>query len=309
MSDFMQQIEIDNSLALTLASDAKINLEILIPYIKSKVEVYLHTQGATGATLVLSDLLTKEEYDRDWVIAQCHSILSYIDLFYADDFLSVVRDLNLIEVTKNFIFEFKDFNGFLTDVGLLEIYNAKTDKLLGRIENKNYVNAQEAFVTAKMQAFYANRPSYCTAQYQEKLVPFIIRHALELKVKTEMLGIARAVTKKSDGIFKPKQIMIGECIDFLGDQGAPFFNLPAGIQIDDLKTINKWSNSFIHTGFHEYVWQVKTAIDVIEPLFSIKENGVMNIEGFKFRSDQFKIDDLKTALQTKFGQNTFFAIY
>lgn len=306
----MQQIDMEASLALILASDAKINLEKIIPYIKSKVEAYLATQGVTAeGELVLSDLLTKELYDQDWVIAQCHSILSYIDLFSADHFVKVVHGNKLIEMTRNFIFEFKDFNGFLTDVGLSTIYDARTDELLGSIESKNHVNSEEAFVTAKMQAFYAGCPSSGTIEYKEKSVPFMIRHALELKIKSEMLGISHAVTQKADGSFKPKQIMISDCIDFLGDQGAPFFNLPAGIQIDDLKTINKWSNSFIHTGLHEYVWQVKTAIDVIEPLFSMQENGVINLDGFKFRSDQFSIDNLNTALRTKFGQNTHFAIY
>ncbi|OUY08738.1 hypothetical protein [Acinetobacter populi] len=305
----MQQNEIDESLKLITASDAKVNLETLIPYIKSKVEDYLAAHAASESTLVLSDLLTKEDYDQNWVIAQCHSILSYIDLFYADHFLNVVKERDLAEVTKEFIFTFKAFNGDLKRLNLNVIYDARTDEMLGEIFDSNYVSAQNAFVTAKMQALYAGCPSAGTAEYLAKLVPFMIRQALELKIKSEMLGIAYAVTKNTDNSFKSKQIMISECIDFLGDQGATFFNLPVEIKVEDLKIINKWSNNFIHTGLHEYSWLVKTAIDVIEPLFSIKENGEISTDGFKFRSEQFNFDSLHSALQSKFGQNVHFAIY
>lgn len=303
------QEEMDEMLKLITASDAKINLEYTIPYIESKVNSFLDQHGGNQSVLVLADLLTKENYDQDWVIAQCHSILSYIKLFSEKHFNDAVYGHKLVQITQEFIFEFKAFNGFLLDVQLLPIYDPEKDPLLGQIHNKNYVHSEQAFVTAKMQSFYAGLSSYGTEEYKNKVVPFMIRHALELKIKSEMLGISYAVTQRTDGTYKPKQILISDCIDCLGNEAADLFELPSSIQINDLKIINKWSNNFIHTGLNEYSWQVKTAIDVIEPLFSIKEKGAVNFEGFKFRSATFDMDNLKTALQTKFGERTLFALY
>jgi hypothetical protein len=50
-------------------------------------------------------------------------------------------------------------------------------------------------------------------------------------------------------------IGISKYLEFIKRTGNSIFQLP--VNIDDLININKWTNSFIHEGYNEFIWQTK----------------------------------------------------
>lgn len=302
----MSKYEIDDALKILTGTSSNINLNVVVPYIKIKVEEYIQTH-APGSTLVVNDLLNQSSYNISWAIAQSHSILHYIDLLNSEKFHKVVSGDNyLINITETFIFDFKDFNTFLRELRLPAIYNPDIDKILTDIFMDRHAKSAGAFVTAKLKTYYPGAPSPLMYEYEAKVTPFFIRHAIELKVKCEMLGINKAIRIKKDGTLVPVSIGISQYIDFLKNEGQSLFNFPANVNIDELQIVNQWSNNFIHTGEHEYVWQVKSAISTIEPLFTTDYNGQRLLHGHTFRSSNFTISNLTNDLKAKFPDFKFY---
>lgn len=298
--------EIDDALKVLLGTDSSINLKVVVPYIKSKVEEYIQTH-APDSVLVLNDLLNQSSYSKSWAIAQSHSILQYIDHINSDVFQNVVSGEHyLTNITQTFIFDFKEFNTFLRDLQLAAIYDPNKDEILTDIFMDRHAKSAGAFVTSKLKTYYPGAQSHLMYEYEAKVTPFFIRHAIELKVKCEMLGIDRVIRIKKDGTSAPANIGISQYIDFLKDESQNLFDLPSEVNIDAVQIVNQWSNNFIHTGEHEYVWQVKSAIAAIEPLFNVDYKGIRSIHGHTFRSSTFTPTNLTTSLTTKFGNLKFY---
>ncbi|HCD3132070.1 TPA: hypothetical protein NBM72_003737, partial [Acinetobacter baumannii] len=153
------------------------------------------------------------------------------------------------------------------------------DKILTDIFMDRYAKSAGAFITSKLKTYYPGAPSPLMYEYEANVTPFFIRHAIELKVKCEMLGIDKVIRIKKDGTPVQAIINISKYINFLNFEGKKFFDLPPEVNIDEVQIVNQWSNNFIHEGEHEYVWQVKSAISAIEPLFIIDYKGVLAIHG------------------------------
>lgn len=298
--------EIDDALKILTGTDSSINLKVVVPYIKGKVEEYIQTHEP-DSVLVLNDLLNQNSYSKSWAIAQSHSILHYIDHINSDTFQKVVSgDHYLTNVTQTFIFDFKDFNTFLRELQFPAIYDPSKDEILTDIFMGRHAKSAGAFVTSKLKTYYPGAPSPLMYEYEAKVTPFFIRHAIELKVKCEMLGIDKVIRIKKDGTRVPAIIGISQYIDFLKGEGQNLFDLPLDVNIDEVQIVNQWSNNFIHTGEHEYVWQVKSAISAIEPLFTIDYKGIRSIHGHTFRSSLFTPIRLTNSLETKFGDLKFY---
>ena len=75
------------------------------------------------------------------------------------------------------------------------------------------------------------------------------------------------------------------------------------VKLETLKIINKWTNTFVHSGIVPFCWQSMEAIDLIEKLFSTKheETGEINMEGFSYLDKGISLSDLKEALDSKFS--------
>lgn len=298
--------EIDDALKILTGTDSNINLKVVVPYIKGKVEEYIQTHEP-DSVLVLNDLLNQNSYSKSWAIAQSHSILHYIDHINSDTFQKVVSgDHYLTNITQTFIFDFKDFNTFLRELQLPAIYDPSKDEILTDIFMDRHAKSAGAFVTSKLKTYYPGAQSSLMYEYEAKVTPFFIRHAIELKVKCEMLGIDKVIRIKKDGTRVPAIIGISQYIDFLRGEGQNLFDLPLEVNIDEVQIVNQWSNNFIHTGEHEYVWQVKSAISAIEPLFTTDYKGIRSIHGHTFRSSLFTPINLTNSLETKFGDLKFY---
>ena len=298
--------EIDDKLKLLSGSDSSINFMLVVPYIKGKVEEYIQ-KNEPESILVLNDLLNQSSYSKSWAIAQSHSILHYIDHLNSDTFHEVVSgDSYLTNITQTFIYDFKDFNTFLRELHLPAIYDPNKDEILNAITMDRYAKSAGAFVTSKLKTYYPGAPSPLMYEYEAKVTPFFIRHAIELKVKCEMLGIYRVIRIKKDGTLVPAIVGISQYINFLKNEGQIFFDLPPEVNIDEIQIVNQWSNNFIHTGEHEYVWQVKSAISAIEPLFNAVFKDQLSIHGHTFRSSLFTPASLKNSLEKKFVDLKFY---
>lgn len=288
MSDLSKRVE------LLQRSNLQQNLDNTIPLIKEKVELYIQKHAQNIRELNLEVLLTQADINQDWAIAHAYSILEYIQLFSREDFISVMTDDKILNKTREFIFEFQDLNSLLLDKKLPAFYDPKTDKTLCYQQGwEVHTSAQKAFVSAKMKSHYEDIPSV-GRDYDRKIAPFIIRHSIELKIKNDLLEI-RFVEKSG----KIKPVFISDYIKFFEKKGTQFFDLPIDINI--LSLVNEWSNDFVHTGMHEYSWLIFSVVERIEPLFSIKENGKTNLDGFNFRKKTFDKKSLKTELESFLG--------
>ena len=68
-----------------------------------------------------------------------------------------------------------------------------------------------------------------------------------------------------------------------------------------LKIIYDWSSEYIHSMEPHFCWQVLQAIDILEPLFSIKDrnNDYLDINGISYLSRDIDINDLKSRLENE----------
>lgn len=289
----MENSDID--LELLLHSNPQKNLDIVIPLIKEKVESYIQTYASNITDLDLEVLLTQADINQDWAIAHAYSILEYTKFFGRDDFQeAVTNNYGLLSKTQEFIFEFQDLNSLLLEKNLPAFYDPNTERVLCYQQGwRTHTSSQKAFVSAKMKSHYENAPSM-GQEYDRKITPFIIRHAIELKVKNDLLGIW--FVEKAG---KVSRVPINTYIEFLKNNGNQFFDLPINIKV--LSLANRWANDFVHTGIHEYLWLVFSVVERIEPLFSIQENGEMNLEGFNFRKASFDKNTLKAELESHLG--------
>lgn len=282
-------------LELLTHSNPQENLKTIIPAIQKEVESYIEKYGENIKELNLEVLLTQDEMNQGWIIAHCYSILEYIKLFTRKDFTNLPDLENkTLNKTQEFISEFQHFNTILKESGHPAFFDDKHDILCLQVGLPTQVNSQSAFTSAKMKSHYENTPSV-GQEYDRKITPFIIRHAIELKVKNDLLKIQYVEVQN-----KIKPIFISKYIKFLEEYSETFFNLPKDT-ISTISLVNKWANEFVHSGLHEYSWIIFSIIERIEPLFSIKEHSEINIYGFDFRKSPFNHNEFKTKLEDFLG--------
>lgn len=110
-----------------------------------------------------------------------------------------------------------------------------------------------------------------------------------------MIGLEKV--EKIDGGFK--FIPINSLLDFFANN-TDFIEFPVCLSL--LKAINTWTNTFVHTGVVPFCWQSLEAIDLIEDLFSIKDesSGSLNLHGFTYFKPDVTLSDLQLALNEHF---------
>lgn len=297
----MSDVDISRELQIILKDDLETNLDEVIPYIKEKTENYIHN---CNDGLNIEDLLDRKLFNKAYVVAQCRSVLDYIVFLYSDELRKINQDERLLmDLTRTFIFDFEWFNSFLMKMKLNipAIYDPQKEKILTDIRMDRHVESQKAFVAAKCSMFNSRVSSPFAYEYNKGITPFVIRHAIELKIKYEMLGIDHVICKNSEGMLVQANIGISQYIDFLKNEGSNFFEFPPDVNIDNLQIVNRWSNNYIHTGLHQYVWQIRSALLAIEPLFRIEYGSETRVFGFHFRVKDFNAEKLKAELERKFS--------
>lgn len=311
---YHNKLDFEKQLAIFSGNSSDINFEIVIPHIKKIIIRYLAKYDNSGHSNSFQKLLNPQLYDHCWIISHCHSILDYINLLHTPEFAICMKDDDqcLQEMTAKFIIDFKSFNTSLIRMRLIALYDPSKDNILTRLFMDRQAKSMGAFITAKLKTYYPNAPSPFMHEYEENITPFIIRHAIELKVKNEMLGIAQVfqINKKTNGK-SPAIISISRYIDFLKSDPGALFELPPSIHLDAIQAINQWANNYIHTGEYEYVWVIKSVITVLEPMFSMKseQDSSLNVQGLNYRSKNFEIAKLRDSLKKHLGDNYEFILY
>lgn len=304
--------DLKHDLSLLTGDNLDINIKIIIPYIKKKVIKYLAPHGALG-NFHIQKLIDPENFDDCWVLSHCRSILMYINFIDSAIFKNIVSEERQAykRITEKFITEFKKFNTMLRMMKLTALYDPNKDKILTDVFMRRSAQSMEAFTTTILNTNYPYMDicSPLKESYQKNIDPFIIRHSIELKIKSEMLGIAYAFINKGN-LKKPAIINISQYISFLKKYQYEFFELPSSIDIDDISAVNRWSNNYVHTGQYEYIWVVKSVLTTLKPLFSSQdENGAISTVGYTYRSKNFKIEELQAALSDFFGKKYQFIFY
>lgn len=279
---------------MNTCDDAEINFKAIIPYIKLKIEDCIKPSQYKPN---LKNLLLSKVRDEKWAIAQFDSILDYINLLNEEHISNIItgdkssyayRYLSFL--TRDFIYQVKRLNYFLYSNKLPSLADPTKDLILGWIRMGSHVDPSDVFDKAYTNITSPFIASHTDYTYHSKATPFYIRHAIELKIKSEMLGIERVKNTEKNS---PEFILLNRYIEFLKNHGNDFFDLP--VPIISIQTVNKWSNNFIHTGIIEHIWEIHSAALAVKDLF----------EDSNFRKSNFSEADLKISLE-KFFKNTDF---
>ncbi|WP_157214332.1 hypothetical protein [Pseudomonas sp. GM18] len=227
------------------------------------------------------DLIThlfKSNQDENWVIAQCQSIEHQLKRLIHDNAYTLEPE----KISRELITDISIFNQhhkvFSWDVG---------------IHAQNYLTSMEAFLNAKFS--YANYVPASTSGRTFKVIstPAQIRFAIEFKIKNMLRILDHTYSDGSSSI-----IQISELLNFC-EKNSHLFTFP--ISITALKELNKWSNNFIHSGVFSYYWQSLQAIEIIEPMFSIKDSKSIHLEGFNYLAPGIESPALKEELEKHFN--------
>lgn len=281
-------MNIEQELKKILYKDYPYNLKALSD-IKECLETdFLQTPLPSN---IFIENLYSNNINEEWFQAQYKSISNQI-LKLANDksqfneyYDGILTDNDLIKISQELIFDISHF---------FHRYVKKECSTIGIISRSNYISSQDFFLNAKF-AYFSKKyyPEVTGRNFNISAMPTLIRQAIEIKVK-EIIGIIHI--EQSNGNFK--FIPISKLIEFIMDDNK-YFNFPIDIQI--LRHINTWTNSFTHSGITPFFWQSLEAIDLIENLFSIKQGKAINIEGYKYRKDDFQLSELKDDLDNKFN--------
>ncbi|HEC1777078.1 hypothetical protein L8U98_07330 [Campylobacter sp. RKI_CA19_01128] len=103
---------------------------------------------------------------------------------------------------------------------------------------------------------------------------FSIRMALEKKIKWMIFGDLQEY-----------KINLHEVLNKLKENHRQYFDLPSNVDFDKIMLVKNWCNRIIHNGLFPYIWVVWDAIEIIEPLFGISKEGMIDLRGFHYRKD------------------------
>lgn len=267
------------------------------PFNKSLLTSFLEkltkelTENSQQTNLFVENLY-KPKLDEDWFLAQCRSACNQIKKILDNDstfhqyYDSVLVEADLLLLSKELIL----------DVHLLNKISKNRLKLDGSSCRDHYVPSIQFFLHAKFSCFTnKNIIETTNRNFLFSSMPTLIRQAIEIKM-SGMIGL-EGVTNTNGGF---KLVGISKILDFFNDEGKNFLNLP--LPIATLTAINSWTNGFTHTGVTTFCWQSLEAIDLIEPLFEIKdkESRACCINGFSYIAEGISLETIKDALDKKF---------
>lgn len=255
--------------------------------LKVKLEDYLNNKN-TAQYLVH---LYSGDINDDWFEAQCKSACNQIEKIvngqskFNEYYRNVLTENDLLLLTRELI----------SDISLLDQISGGRLGLNYQINRDNYLSSHQFFLHAKF-SYFTNK---CIAEttcrnFSFSTMPSLIRQSIEIKLKN-MIGLEKI--EKVGGGFK--FVPISSLLDFFANNTG-FINFPVCLNL--LKAINVWTNTFVHTGVVPFCWQSLEAVDLIEDLFSIKDDtsGSLSLHGFTYFKPNVTISDLQSALNEYF---------
>lgn len=256
--------------------------------LKVKLESYLQSKDTDQ---YLSHLYSND-INENWFEAQCKSACNQIEKVtnskskFNEYYQNILTENDIVLLTKELI----------SDISLLDqISNGKL-ALSDQVSRDNYLSSHQFFLHAKFSYFTKKYIAETTCRnFNFSTMPTLIRQSIEIKLKN-MIGLKKV--EKINGGFK--FVSINSLLDFFADN-PKFIDFP--VSIDLLKAINTWTNTFVHTGVVPLCWQSLEAIDLIESLFSIKDDmsGSLSLHGFTYLKSNVTINDIEMALNKHFN--------
>ncbi|MDD4964892.1 MAG: hypothetical protein PHI11_13350 [Gallionella sp.] len=240
--------------------------------------------------------LYKQKKDEDWFLAQCQSANNQIN--------KILDAHSKFHKSYDCYLEKSDWLLFsqelISDIYQLNQMVGRRLQLDGGRDRAENLSSNQFFLHAKF-AYFSNKqiPETTGRNFLFSSMPTLIRQAIEIKV-TRMIGL-ESVTKKGGGFMT---MPISKILDFFNaPEHQNFLSMP--LPIATLTAINRWTNTFVHQGIVPFCWQSLEAIDLIEPLFSIKdeETGSLHIHGFSYIAEGTSLDKLKEVLDEKLNAN------
>lgn len=260
------------------------NMNVIIPYIQTKVSNFLAAHPLQTTDNFFIKNLLKRAVDQEWVAAQCKSILDYIEYIQSDLFKQINDVENQIFIMQHFFYDYSQLSviAFRSRFPIdLDPHNSP----IGLIGKSRTMSSQQFFLESKFSySTHKNGFFNSITPFSIYSTPVLIRQSIEIKVK-ELLKI-QSIKNNSNG--SDAIIGINKYLEFIKRSGCTIFNLP--VNIDDLIDINKWTNTFVHEGYNEFIWQIQSSISTLEPLFAIVDEtrGIgYNTEGITFYLDQY----------------------
>lgn len=277
----------DELLKKATHEDLNYNKEILLE-IKNLINqrkfiVYTHDDE-------FSKYLFSINIDMNWYYAQCQSLVNQINKIidnnskFNEYYNHILIEDDYLNLTKELIFDFSYLNQIITNQ--IEWNH--------RISRSNYMDEHQFFIHSKF-SYFTNKWHLDESRINLTFssMPMFIRQSIELKIKS-MIGLERVLKPSGD----TKIIPISKLINALEE--GNFIDSPVSLEV--LAHINFWTNTFIHTGIHPFSWQSLEAIDLVEPIFTIKQGeiGALNLRGFRFLRRDISLEEVKEKLDNKF---------
>lgn len=283
------------------------NMTVIIPYIQEKVSNFLATYPLQTTDNFFIKNLLKRTVDQNWIAAQCKSILDYIEYIKSELFKDVNDINNQIFIMKHFIYDYSQLS-IIAFRSNIPIDSDPYKSPIGLIGKSRTMSSQQFFLESKFSyATLKNRVFDSITPFSIYSTPILIRQSIEIKIK-ELLRV-ESIKKNTDG--SEAIVGISKYLGFIKRSGSNIFNLP--VNIDDLIDINKWTNTFVHEGYNEFIWQIQSSISTLEPLFAIvdESRGIgYHMDGITFYSDQYtgqaNASALNTALLAAFSTDEVF---
>ncbi len=238
------------------------------------------------------------DINENWLVAQCKSACNQIEKInnkksdFNISYQEILTEHDLVLITKELI----------SDISLLDQLSGRSLGLDYEVSRNSYISSNQFFLHAKFSYFTKKIISETTNRnFSFSTMPTLIRQAIEIRLKN-MIGLKRV--EKKDGGFN--FISISRLLDFFLNE-TQFIDFPVCLRL--LKSINEWTNTFVHTGVAPFCWQSLEAIDLIENLFSIKDtrSNSLSIHGYTYFKRGKSISDLKLALDEYFKANFIFS--
>ncbi|MFM5018207.1 hypothetical protein [Aeromonas veronii] len=281
--DFSEEID---EITMRNLEHNKLNLIAL----KVKLDNYLNGKNTDQ---YLSHLYSSD-INQDWLVAQCKSACNQIEKVtngeskFNEYYKNILTKNDLVLLTQELI----------SDISLLSQISAGRLVLDDHVSRANYLSSHQFFLHAKFSYFTNKRIAETTCRnFNFSTMPTLIRQSIEIRLKN-MIGLEKV--EKVDGGFK--LISISSLLDFFANN-PNFIDFP--VSMDLLKAINTWTNTFVHTGVVPFCWQSLEAVDLIEGLFSTRDDvsDSLNLHGFTYLKSNVTINDIQDALNKHFDAN------
>lgn len=256
--------------------------------LKVKLENYLKNKNTDQ---YLSHLYSGD-INEGWFEAQCKSACNQIEKIVNGDskfneyYKNILTENDLVLLTRELI----------SDISLLDQISGSRLGLDYQVGRDNYLSSHQFFLHAKFSYFTKKYIAETTCRnFNFSTMPNLIRQSIEIKLKN-MIGLEKV--EKAGGGFK--FVPISSLLDFFANN-TDFIEFPVCLNL--LKAINAWTNTFVHTGVVPFCWQSLEAVDLIEDLFSIKDDasGSLSLHGFTYFKSNVTIGDLQLALNAHFN--------